>query len=280
MKVCLTNKQHKSNLDKCKTLKIIVLLSWLSGYIVGPKNLCESSQNKDITDLIFLTSNAGVGFVISYVGAMLWGSIFFGIFLFLSQILCGYFLYIFSKNKATIQCNKAKNKPILTSLSDAIQDSVKTVLSICGFTVFFSVVKSIILHFIKEGFVTLIVASSLEISSGAFASVSFENVSICAFFTGFTVGFGGFCMCMQTFTVCHEDQLSKGNFLCLKLFQGLMCGILSLLFVNYFHIEPIKQTFSSLNGNFGVFSVIIGAIFIFFSLYTAKKLLKNKLYSI
>ena len=274
--ICQT-KSHK--LDKCKISKISILLTWLSGFIVGPKNLCENAKNEDLTALVFLTSNAGVGFVISYVGITLWGSLSYGAFLYFSQIIFSFMIYVFSKNKNKKICLNCKKEPHLTTFTKSVQNGVKTMLDICGFTVFFSIIKSLLLKKFENGFFTMLVASSLEISSGAFASISAENTVLCAFFTGFTTGFGGVCMCMQTFSVCKDACINKTKFMCKKLLHGLLCGAVSMLFVACTGIEPLKQTYNNLDSNFGIYDLIIGAFFVFLSLNTLKKSLKNKLYS-
>lgn len=274
---CLRN---ADNLDKCKISKITIVLSWISGFLTGSKFISESGTEEDVTGLIFLTSNAGVGFVVSYVGMTLWQSFTYGIYLYVIQVFTSLFIYLVStKGKQKIKI-KSTREPILTSISSAILNSTRTVVDICGCTLFFSIVKSVSLNRISSEIGKNFLASLLEITSGTYVSVLNESNLISSFFTGFAVGFGGICICMQTFTVCHSLNINKMRFMVLKLFQGIACGILSLVFVKELNIEPIKQTSLLQNIEICTENAVIFAIFLCSVMVLLKKFLKNKIYSL
>lgn len=273
-----TNNRH--NLDKRKTPYLIIVLSWLSGFIVGPKFLCENSSENDITPLIFLCSNAGVGFVISYVGVTLWGSLAFGIYLFFIQIFWSVIIYLFNKNKTQKTTIEKPAIPLLTALSRSVQSATKSMLDICGFTVFFSILMSVISSFFDYGILTLTISSSLEISSGVFGAVAYQNSIFSGFFTGFTVGFGGICMCMQTFAVCGDNNVNKQKFILLKLLHGILCGSFAMIFVLVADLEPLSRANLDLCSTSNLINAIVSALFLCSLLFLTKKYLKNKLYSI
>ena len=82
----------------------------------------------------------------------------------------------------------------------------------------------------------------MEFCNGAFKCLEFSNIYIKAFFTGFTVGFGGICVHFQIFSVCKELPLNKKVFSLFKLLQGILLGILAIIyvsFINNIRIVPV-----------------------------------------
>ena len=272
-------KNEKSYSDKYKASCFVILLSWISGFVVGPKYLCENELEQDATSKVFLCSNAGIGFVISYVGVILWGNIFFGIFLYFIQLIWSLTIYLLIEGNSFSNNIEKFRQPIISAMTSSIQNSTRSMLDICGFTVIFSIIKNIFSKFLNSELLTLIISSTLEISSGALASVCNKNNLICAFFTGFTVGFGGVCMCMQTFAVCIGDNIKKLKFIEMKLIHGILCGLSSLFFVMISKVAPVNQVWLN-NDEFGIFGIVISALFLCSLLNLIKKLLKNKLYSL
>ena len=274
------NVRGKRNLDKCKIPYLTILLSWISGFVVGPKYLCQDNLEDDLTPLVFLCSNAGIGFVISYVGVTLWGSLTFGFYLYFIQIFWSVIIYLFVKNKTGKIVLEKRAIPLLTSLSSTIQGSTMTMLNICGFTVFFSVISAIFSIFFSSEIILLSISSAFEISSGIFSAVTSKSNVFCAFFTGFSIGFGGICMCMQTFAVCGESNINKQKFLLLKMLHGTLCGASSLIFVSVNKQEPLIQAYLDFNSSQSIISALVSALFLCSLLFLTKKYLKNKLYSI
>ena len=95
--VLLGNK--KTILGICKNVISIVFSSWISGYIVGPRYLCNKETDKNMTNYALLSSNAGVGFVVAFVGIALWNNIIFGILLYVIQILTSSVIFKCAKNE-------------------------------------------------------------------------------------------------------------------------------------------------------------------------------------
>lgn len=254
----------------------ILIFSFLSGFIVGPKLISREGQGKDITGTVGLTSNAGVGFVVSYVGALLWNSILFGVMLYFFQIITALILFFLRKNKMSdISISK---KPLLSSVVSSVQGCTFTMLEICGFTVFFTVLKEIFISVfsLNGSILSMIVSSLFEISTGATSSVSIANIDLAAFFTGFSVGFGGICMCFQTFCVCNDATIRKTEFLLIKIFQGILCGIFSFVSVRLLRLNPVTASYAVFETTAKPINVVIVGIFIAFSIIFIKKAAKKK----
>ncbi len=264
-------------LGKCKNSFQIIIVSWLSGYVIGPKLLCEEHNDSEVTDFVFLASNAGIGFVISYIGIVLWQSISFGLYLYFIQIFSSLLIFklLGSSQKINIRIKKSS---LSNNISDSVRDSTKTVLEMCGFTVMVTVLKELVSNIIgikKNGFFSTFLAIISEVSTGVYSATFFKG-DFCGFFVGFSLGFGGICMFLQTFSVCKDVNISKFRFISLKFVQGLICGILSMIYVQFSKIAPVStiEVFKELK--FDVDIAVINAVFIFSILCLIKKVLKSK----
>ncbi len=261
----------------------IISLSWLSGFIVGPKQLSECLEDCDITSYALLSSNAGVGFVVSYVGLALWDNLRFGAFLFIVQIATSIVIFNLSKMKNCLLKVQTKKIPVLSAISNSIHQSTYSMLNICGFTVFFVTFKQLLCNVLKihtESIAFTIISAMLEISSGALASVRGNNFLISGFFSGFCVGFGGICMCMQTFSACENNLINRGEFILKKLIQGILCGILSAVYIKINNLAPSKNVYLSLSEDNCLKTIVINTVFFFTILLSIKKFIKNKINSI
>ena len=211
-----------------KSIFRLTVCSLLSGYIIGPKMLCEDDTDEDKTRYIALTSNAGLGYVVSFVGIAVCGSLCFGIFLYFTQVFSALIIFKLQKNSVDKYKISSDKKPFIDTVSIAVKDTTHLIFEICGFYVFFSIIKTVFVSIfnLKSGAILYsFVASILEISNGIQGATTLENTALCAFFIGFSVGFGGICMCMQTFSVCNAS-LNKFKFTKIKLFQGVFCQVL------------------------------------------------------
>ena len=144
----ITFKKRKTILGICKNTFSLIILSSMSGFLCGPKLLCNNYEKNSINDndflnTVILSSNAGIGFLVNFIGIKMWGNVWFGVYLFLVQILSSMILgnLILKRNSAT------QNTKILSTrlsfsnaLSKSINDSSFSMISICGFFVFFSCV--------------------------------------------------------------------------------------------------------------------------------------------
>lgn len=273
----LLNKENILGIDKA--IWEILLISWISGFLIGPKFLNDIETEHNLTAYYVFASNAGIGFVISFIGITLWNNIYFGIYLYFIQILSSIIIFKFySENKKLRVKKTAKAVPLITSISNSIQVSTKSMVEICGFTMFFSIIKNILISITKFGShrVNMALSSLLEISGGAVSAITDNSNIVCSFFTGFSVGFGGLCMCFQVFSIC-TNKINFKKFIELKLLHGIICGVFSIIFVVVSNIEPIKDVFRTEIIEFNLLDTLINVIFIFFVLHFFKKFLKSKI---
>jgi hypothetical protein len=248
-------------LGTCKKYIPHILLGSLCGFVNGPKAICEDFKKNGGSDVefsnaIILSSNAGIRFLLGCVGGKIWSNFLFGIYLFLCQIFLSFLLGglilkrpkfnnssdKFSKNYCK---NSSKKEGAFTSISRAVISSSSTIISICGFIVFFSAICEIfsVIFSIEKGTnFHSILNIFMEFCQGSFYAISFNSLNSCLFFTGFCVRFGGICVHMQTFAVCDGFPLDKIRFFIFKLFHGILCGFSAVLFSFLFEISiPLQN---------------------------------------
>ena len=264
--------------SKNTRLKMVLftLSAWLSGFVTGSKKLCEFCDNEDLTPYVFLTSNAGVGFTVSFIGIYLWNSCSFGIFLYVLQLISSFLVFKIAKKSAVIITSQ-KKIPIITSFTQNVKQSTMILLEICGFTLVFSIIRvqlQSVLNLKANSILSILFSSVLEVSEGAFLSSNAQNYNVGLFFTGFCLGFGGICMCLQTYSAC-KGCFSISRFVILKLIQGLICGSICYVLSFYFKLSD-KTVQTSFCGEIDKFSVFINCCLLFLTLTYIKKFLKNK----
>ena len=259
----------------CKKYFLHIVFGSLCGFVVGARMISEDyDENRDsnasLNSSIALSSNAGIGFVVGTVGMKLWGDFLFGIFLFFSQIILALIINKLLFNDVNFDTTSVKKErvPLFSAFIRSVTSSASTIINISAFVVFFSVLISTISSFfnIKNRAFLFIL---LEFCQGSFYSVSMTNTLMCAFCTGFVVGFGGLCAHFQIFSVCEGLPLNRLKFTIFKFIQGMFCGIFSFLYVFITKIEPIKASFLNVNGSY-THLIVIGILMLFFALFNKK----------
>lgn len=202
-----------------------LFLGAIAGFPIGAKMICELRKSKGITasdaeNLLALCSNAGVGFTVSVIGAVMWKSVFFGFKIWLiclcSSLLCG----IFEKRNNAVNhgtetisedltmleeknvCGKdekaskkgTENENAAAILVNSVVESAVSMLNICAFAVFFELVASLLAIWIspfvggaEEMWIGAVFTAFLEFSSGAY-SISAAVFSPLSSASTFTVG--------------------------------------------------------------------------------------------
>lgn len=180
-----------------------LILGSVSGYPIGAKTASSLYKSGDCTKkeaehLIGFCNNAGPGFVIAGIGAAMWGSVRFGVILYITQLICAlaagalmrdkkqqaYPSYANSAydtvgrdKKTPFECEKPQSQNISERdnfskiFTQAVSEATLTMIKICGFILFFEIIIGGILNVISsftenQTFKTF-VALIFEISSGA-----------------------------------------------------------------------------------------------------------------
>lgn len=263
-----------------------IISSYICGFVTGTREIDVISSGVEIdkkqyTDSIFLSCNAGIGFVITFIGGALWNNFSFGIVLFIFQIVSSIIVHLIFKtcyNDFIVKEVKHK-KSIFQLLTESVSSSTRIITDICGFTVFFSALLeliSLIFSLEKASLSYTLIANFLDITKGEISSLQLNNFNLSSFLCGFALGFSGICAIMQTISVSNHNLLNIKRFFVKKFLQGILCGIFTCIYTKAFNIEMIKLTSTVLLPNLNLLDVFTISIFIFCAISKLKKfLLKN-----
>lgn len=272
--------------------------------------------------MLAFTNNSGPLFIISSVGISLFGDTTTGLLLLFTHILScitvGIILGKFSK-KSDTEFRKNFSKKYVTKssfnneqvtfknlgkiLGDSINNSISTILMIGGFVVIFSVIISIlnqtqaldllskffnpILAFIgfDLNFSKPVLSGILELTNGVnlvsnihIKAIS-QNVILCAFL----LGFGGFSVLLQVYSIIGKTDLSIKKYFIGKILQGILASIytfIALKFIPFINLDIVQTSSNNINSlstatntlysyfyDFGIFIIVIFIIFLIFFLF-------------
>lgn len=258
------------NVPGCSSLALA--LGVASGYPVGAKITADLRKNSALTAteaerLLSFTNNSGPLFIIGAVGTGMLGSSAMGLFLFACHLLaCITVGFVFRFYKRTEKGSRQVKKRIWadlkkklamlagkradpgTLISDAVRNSVASILSIGGFIVLFSAIISFLAEtgFIRlisaavmrllpegmpyrdaEGVISGIISGILEITAGT------ETVSRCAAVPlhvklpaiSFIIGWAGLSVHLQVKSIVSGAGINIRPYLFGKLLQGTVGAI-------------------------------------------------------
>lgn len=170
-----------------------------------------------------------LAFVISGVGAGLYGNILIGILLYISVLLSSIiigFLLSFKKQKS-------KNSPVISRQSFDLVRSVKDAgfssLAIASYIIFFSGVIGLASALMQNRCIVTLLSAFFEVGNSTSMVVKSGLFSPAFSFslTAFALGFSGLSVHLQSFSFMPSD-ISKKRYLFVKLLVGILSAVLIL----------------------------------------------------
>lgn len=238
--------------------------------------------------LLAFTNNSGPLFIISSVGISLFGDTKIGLLLLCTHILAcitvGVILGKFSKNEderfreqnvtklknqsTTSKTSNINLKNLGEVLGNSINNSISTILMIGGFVVIFSVIISIlnqthaldmlskffnpILAFLgfNLDFAKPLLSGILELTNGVnlVADISIKAISQNIILCAFLLGFGGFSVLLQVFSIVAKTDLSMKKYCIGKFMQGIFAAVYTFLvlkFIPYINLDIVETSASN-----------------------------------
>mgnify|MGYP001110771314 CR=1 FL=1 len=300
------------------------IMGIISGYPTGAKivtnfrndNLCTKEEAER---MLAFTNNSGPLFIIGTVGISLFGDTRTGILLFITHILaCISVGIIFRFWKYNSSTNSSYNKKQINNsnkncsfsnlgeiLGNSISSAISTVVMIGGFVVLFSVVISILkeskilelasfvlypisdLLNISRTFCEAFLTGLVELTNGvqSVALIPNQLISINVIICAFLLGFGGFSVLLQVFSIISKSDISIKAYFIGKLLQGTLAAFYTfaiLKYTNFFNLD-IVTTFSNISTSvklyeFNPLCLVPLAIGLLFIILIYKHLKRNKIY--
>ncbi|MDR1364444.1 MAG: hypothetical protein LBJ32_02300 [Oscillospiraceae bacterium] len=227
----------------------VIMLSFLGGYPAGAKGISDLFENNLISQeqscrMAQFAFGAGPAFIISVIGNIFLKDKFIAKQIFLSQILSsiliGIFLGIYSRNKnKEFFSNQAKSivPEIQNALIKSCESAAQVTINMCAFVIFFSVLISFINKFniyellsqinFSKNFWEALITPILEVTQGC--NVITKNLGAIPALFSFMVGFGGFCVHCQIFSILNKIKISYLSFLIVRIFHGLTSALITTL---------------------------------------------------
>ena len=248
----------------------ILALGLLGGYPIGAKAITDAYKSRtikrnDAQRLLGFCNNAGPAFIFGILGDIfpkyitpwaLW------IIHITSALLTGCIL----KGKSKDRCNFAKKRPL--TIPQALEQSVKTMTSICAWIIMFRV----IICFIEKWFLWSLpqslqagIIGSLELSNGCYEMRGISNLGLRFILCSGILAFGGICVLMQTQSVTEE--LGLGMYFPGKILQTAISVILAIITQNFI-FEESDQLSLSINQ---YRTYLAGGVFVTMALIFRKK---------
>ncbi len=209
-----------------------LLIGTLCGCPVGAKNavsLFESGRisKRQAEYLCSFTNNAGVSFVVGFVGGELFGDMRIGIKLLLFQLISA---VVTAGVMRRLMFRKVKMSPptprksAKAGLREAITDSAMTMINLCACAVFFMVAGGAVTSiFGLPDFWDSLLKTVLEFSSGCAAAARLGSVALPL--TAFAIGQTGLSVAMQVKSVVGNKLSLKPYFIGKGIFCAVMTGL-------------------------------------------------------
>lgn len=222
----------------------------LFGFPLGTKTALELYKQKaldakETERIICVCSNTGPAFVLSACSVVSTNNSV-GVCIYLCQLVSAMIVSFFVHRK-TKQGKTKKTEPyidnplpIIPSIPLAITSSVIPMLNVCAFVCFFSCITASVENIIfKLGIPTesaVFLSGFLEITNGIAKTSDIDSSVLSVLFAGFFVGWSGLSVILQSVSLISEYGLKCKKYVISKLFQGLICALLSVFFCKLFNL--------------------------------------------
>lgn len=218
----------------------LVLSSMLLGFPNGSIFIEEAYQkgNIDLTGarrLFPICCFPTPGFVILSCGAGLFHSITIGLLFYLSQILYG-FLCLWLTRRTPISFHSSSQhatSSLMKDLAISMMESGTSLFMIGGYLMLFMSMTSVLFSFLPA-FLRIPLSICTEFSNGIYIIQEMawplvpSLMASCAL-----LGFGGFCVHMQIYSLCDQSKTSYLRFFLYRIFQSILTTVIFCLFYHF-----------------------------------------------
>jgi len=214
-----------------------VLLGFLCGFPVGTKCAVALYRRgalgeKEFCRVLACSNQPSMAFLVYTVGGAMFGSLRFGLCLYLSTLLSAITVQLVLRERKKDAPQKSvygQAPTALPSFSDALANAVSgsalSLLSICAFVVFFSaIVES--LAYLATGLSLSLPATALIFSlfelTGGVSHAALCSAKLAPILCALAVAWGGLSVHFQLLHLVGDAKFSKRAYFCTKLAQGVL----------------------------------------------------------
>ena len=195
----------------------------------------------ELSFLIVASSIPSFGFVVGVIGMGVFQNSRVGIILYLCAILSAIItgmIYRFTVFRGRVFYDSGfvitESGGIIGKFCDAISLSVKNMLSVCGFIVFFSLVCEVFLSIYSflgaPKILEIIICGIMELSRGAIATSNLSG-DLAFILCGTFIGWSGLCVLSQILSACRSARVNIWRLFGFKVVFALVCGGIAFLFM-------------------------------------------------
>ena len=293
-----------------KECSVVLLASMFCGYPLGARYAGKLYENniidkKTLQRLLNIATNGSPLFIIGTVGTAMLHSSFLGYVLLISNIISCFMMGFIlpGRHKVKRSINYSHPSVAITSLESntpnlgvalktALEDAVKTCLSIGSFVIIFSVIINIIknsaIYYTALSQICNSLSIQTEIINGAFLGfieitngcniLALSNLSptIKTIICSFLVGFSGLSITAQVYSFLYPYKISMKKYMFFKVIQGIIGAIITFLILKMPFTMIEQETFISTNTIIKSETPILIILLVFFILPLLAKKTKRK----
>lgn len=271
------------------------ILGIISGYPLGALTVCQLYQGAYLSKweaqrLMAFSNNSGPLFIMGAVGVSIYHSTLLGVVLYVAHILGALSVGIIFRFYKKDNYSAPRSRVVTNDLSfpqiysNAISNSMGSILSVCASVIFCSTISGILLDLVNiNGAIKAFLGGVIEFSSGIGKVSALDvDLTIKLLMSAFICAFAGISVHLQVMSVVANSGLSLVPYVVGKVLHGLFSVGYTFLILKFI---PVTQTVfgvnhasKNLSGSFffsSVFVIItvlsILAILMLYALMSLKK---------
>lgn len=247
------------------------VLGIISGYPLGAVTVCNLYEGFYISKaeaerMLGFCNNSGPLFILGAVGTGLYSGLHTGVMLYAVHIaaalLTGIAMRFYKKDDFSAPYAKiaVKKESPAAGFGDVLENSVRSMLNVCGTVIFFGVISGLVLDFVNldDGYEALL-GGILELSGGVKGIAELNtDFRIKMILSAFAVGFAGIGVHVQVLAAVSKCGLSMKPYIAGKLFHG--CVSAGLMYCVMKCAGAVQNSGrAALSGGFAIGSLCITA---------------------
>ena len=229
----------------------VVVLSWIGGFPMGAKSLATLLEQGEIESdtaqrMLLYCCCAGPSFIITAVGAGMFGNLAAGYLLYGIQLLVSFcFAVILGRRqsrKHTVPQLAASEKicPLYVSIPNisienafvlSVNQSVLTMAQMCGFIVLFQAISSLLEPILPQGTVRCLLMGILEVTNGCKLA---SELPMGLVYASCFLSFGGLSVIAQLAGILQNTPIRFSSVILSRMIHTLCSGALTILYLRLF----------------------------------------------